>query len=76
METRTILIMTFKQLLNRERQRLLDLRNRYVGGLEQLAFAEKQVDQYKPQKIVEGQKVEHFIPAGGEQVAWNDVQKQ
>ena len=41
------LIMTFKQLLNRERQRLLDLRNRYVGGLEQLAFAEKQVDQMK-----------------------------
>merc|ERR1711892_1632521 len=41
------LIMTFKQLLNRERQRLLDLRNRYVGGLDQLAFAETAVDQMK-----------------------------
>ena len=36
--------MTFKQLLNLKRNELIALKNRYVGGLEKLAFAEKQVD--------------------------------
>ena len=38
------LIMTFKQLLNLKRNELIALKQRYVGGLEKLAFAEKQVD--------------------------------
>ena len=35
--------MTFKQLLTEKRSEVKALKNRYLGGLEKLAFAEQQV---------------------------------
>ncbi|XP_033631251.1 dynein heavy chain 3, axonemal-like [Asterias rubens] len=37
------LILTFKKLLNQKRAEILMLKNRYLGGLEKLAFASSQV---------------------------------
>ena len=47
-----------------------------MADMDEANAAEKQVDQYKPQKIVEGQKVENFIPVGGKQAARDYIQKQ
>ena len=39
--------MTFKQLLTEKRSEVKALKNRYLGGLEKLAFAEQQVLKYE-----------------------------
>lgn len=45
------LIRTFKQLLQRKRDELTKLRNRYLGGLEKLDFAAQEISKMKEELV-------------------------